>query len=365
VRDEPIPSVSAGHNEETGVQQHHIAANGITLHVVEFGTGPAVLFCHGFPDTWRGWRRQMEAVAAAGYRAVALDMRGYGESSAPGDAALYTPFYTVGDLIGVLDALGAATATIVGHNFGASVAWNAAMMRPDRFTAVFCLSVPFLPPSGISFLQQLREAGRDDFYMFRQMRPEAEAEWADAATTIPGMYYCTSGSAPADQRWDPFDPALGLTLTEVPAILTWIARQRPHLDLILADPAREARTLEWLNWLSGWLHAVCFAQQWRPERFSADAAARDGIVAKGRANMLEAFDAIERIMADGRRWAVPDAYSIADAFLIVFYRWGGIIGCSMDSYPAWTGHAFRTMQRPAVETAFGKDELPPLFTATA
>ncbi len=156
-----------------------------------------------------------------------------------------------------------------------------------------------------------------------------------------------------------------LLLTEVPAILTWIARQRPDLDLMPADPAREARTLEWLNWLSGWLHAVCFAQQWRPERFSADAAARDGIVAKGRTNMLEVFDAIERIMADGRRWAVPDAYSIADAFLIVFYRWGGIIGTAMDDYASWTGHAARTMQRPAVEAAFRKDELPPLFTASS
>ncbi len=154
-----------------------------------------------------------------------------------------------------------------------------------------------------------------------------------------------------------------LLLTEVPAILTWLARQRPDLDLMPADPAREARTLEWMNWLSGWLHAVCFAQQWRPERFSADAAARDGIVAKGRANMLEAFDAIERIMADGRRWAVPDAYSIADAFLIVFYRWGGIIGAPMDDYVAWKGHAARTMQRPAVEAAFRKDELVPLFNA--
>lgn len=154
-------------------------------------------------------------------------------------------------------------------------------------------------------------------------------------------------------------------LTEVPAILTWASRQRPDLDLMPPDPAREARTLEWMNWLSGWLHAVCFAQQWRPERFSADAAARDGIVAKGRANMLEAFDAIERILADGRRWAVPDAYSIADAFLIVFYRWGGITGVRMADYPAWTAHAARTMQRRAVEAAFRKDELPPLFKATA
>lgn len=147
-------------------------------------------------------------------------------------------------------------------------------------------------------------------------------------------------------------------LTEVPAILTWLARQRPELDLMPADPAREARTLEWMNWLSGWLHAVAFAQQWRPERFSAKTDAHDGIRAKGHANVLEAFDAIERIMADGRRWAVPDTYSVADAFLIVFYRWGGIIGTSMDDYPAWTASSARTMGRSAVIAAFEKDELP-------
>lgn len=150
-------------------------------------------------------------------------------------------------------------------------------------------------------------------------------------------------------------------LTEVPAILTLLARQRPELDLMPSDPAREARTLEWMNWLSGWLHAVCFAQQWRPERFSAETAAREGIVATGRANMLEAFATIERIMSDGRHWAVPDAYSIADAFLIVFYRWGGIIAIEMGDYPAWTALAARTMQRSAVKDAFRKDELPPLF----
>ncbi len=156
-----------------------------------------------------------------------------------------------------------------------------------------------------------------------------------------------------------------LLLTEVPAILTWLARQRTDLDLMPADPAREARTVEWMNWLSGWLHAVCFSQQWRPERFSADAAAYESIIAKGRANMLDAFDAIERIMADGRSWAVPDTYSIADAFLIVFYRWGGVIGSAMDDYPAWTAHAVRTMLRPAVKVAFAKDELSSVLGTTA
>ena len=203
------------------MKHHHVVANGITLRAVEVGDGPAVLFCHGFPDTWRGWRRQMKAVAEAGYRALTLDMRGYGESSSPADAALYTPFHTVGDLVGLLDALQVGAATVVGHDFGASVAWNAAMMRPDRFTAVFGMSVPFQPPGGTSFLQQLREAGRDEFYMFRQMRPEADSEWADAATTIPGMLYWTSGSAPDDRRWDPFDPARGLTRPSPVGVPAW------------------------------------------------------------------------------------------------------------------------------------------------
>lgn len=154
-------------------------------------------------------------------------------------------------------------------------------------------------------------------------------------------------------------------LTEVPAILVWLGRRRPDLDLVPADPAREARTLEWLNWLSGWVHAVCFAQQWRPGRFTDEAAAHQGVVAKGRANMLEAFAAIERIMADGRCWAVPDAYSVADAFLMVFYRWGGLVGTKMDRHPAWTAHAARTMKRHAVETAFRKDGLQPLCGVVA
>ena len=163
-----------------------------------------------FPDTWRGWRRQMEGVADAGYRAVSFDMRGYGESSRPDDPALYTIFYSVGDLVGVVRELRLENATLVGHDFGAGIAWAAAMMRPDLFGAVFCLSVPPLVPGGPSFLQQMEERGLTDFYMFRQMRPEADAEWADAAVTVPGMFYWTSGLAPDDRRWNPMDPARGL-----------------------------------------------------------------------------------------------------------------------------------------------------------
>ena len=185
--------------------------NGVSLHVADSGNGPTVLFVHGFPDTWRGWRRQMDMVVSAGYRAVAFDMRGFGQSSKPDDVASYTALQCVGDLVGILDALAVERAVLVGHDFGAAVSWTAAMMRPDRFSAVFCLSVPPLVPTRPSMLEQLRANGQDQFYMFRQMRPDAEAEWADAAVTIPGMYYWSSSQAPADQRWDPMDPARGLT----------------------------------------------------------------------------------------------------------------------------------------------------------
>ena len=112
------------------MKHSHVETNGITIHAVELGSGPAVIFCHGFPDTWRGWRRQMEAVSAAGFRAISLDMRGYGESSAPVEAELYTTLHSVGDLVGLLDALELQSATLVGHDFGASIVWNAALMRP-------------------------------------------------------------------------------------------------------------------------------------------------------------------------------------------------------------------------------------------
>jgi pimeloyl-ACP methyl ester carboxylesterase len=120
---------------------------------------------------------------------------------------MYTAFHTVGDVVSVLDHFGIDRAIVVGHDFGANVAWNAAMMRPDRIAAVFGVSVPYMQPGGISFLDQLRKSGVDGFYMFAQMRPEADAVWADASRTIPASLYWLSGEPSAETRWDPFDPA--------------------------------------------------------------------------------------------------------------------------------------------------------------
>jgi pimeloyl-ACP methyl ester carboxylesterase len=202
---------------------NEVTTNGISLRVTELGAGPAILFVHGFPDTAYTWRKQMQAVAAAGYRAIAPDMRGCGGSSVPSDPTLYTPFQTVGDLVGLLDALQIPQAIIVGHDWGANVAWNAAMMRPDRFKAVFCLAVPYSPRGKVSVLDAMKAAGHgNDFYMFEQISPDADRIWANAAVTVPGMLYWTSGSAPAAEAWSPLDPSRNMHRKPPATMPSWI-----------------------------------------------------------------------------------------------------------------------------------------------
>lgn len=120
-----------------------IEANGITLAVEDVGSGPAVLFLHGFPELAYSWRHQLPALAAAGYRAIAFDQRGYGGSSKPESVDAYGLEMLVADAVGVLDALGIETATIVGHDWGSIVAYSAAITYPDRFDRLVSLNVPY------------------------------------------------------------------------------------------------------------------------------------------------------------------------------------------------------------------------------
>ena len=120
-----------------------VTTNGIRMHLAETGSGPLVVLCHGFPELWYSWRHQLSELAEAGFRVVVPDMRGYGRTDAPEAIDQYTIFHLVGDMVGLLDALGAEQAVIAGHDWGAVVAWHAAQLRPDRFRAVIGLSVPF------------------------------------------------------------------------------------------------------------------------------------------------------------------------------------------------------------------------------
>ena len=125
------------------VTHRMIETNGIRLHVAEQGEGPLVILCHGFPECWYSWRHQLPALAKAGFRAVAPDLRGYGQSDRPEEVEKYTILDDIGDIVGLVDALGAKQAVIAGHDIGAAIAWQTALLRPDRFRAVIALSPPF------------------------------------------------------------------------------------------------------------------------------------------------------------------------------------------------------------------------------
>jgi len=152
-----------------------IALNGIELFLLEEGQGPLVLLCHGWPELSYSWRHQMPVLAEAGFHVVSPDMRGFGRSSAPSDIAAYSIFDAVGDMVALVAALGEAKVAIVGHDWGAPVAWHAALFRPDLFTAVAGLSVP--PPfrGRGRPLDTLRENGITNFY-WQYFQPPRLAE---------------------------------------------------------------------------------------------------------------------------------------------------------------------------------------------
>jgi pimeloyl-ACP methyl ester carboxylesterase len=141
-----------------------ISANGIEIFLLEQGEGPLVLLCHGWPELSYSWRHQIQALAAAGFHVVAPDMRGFGRTSAPAEIDAYSIFDHVGDMVALVAALGEKQAVIVGHDWGAPVAWHAALFRPDVFSAVAGISVP--PPSRGRGrpLDILRESGITNFY---------------------------------------------------------------------------------------------------------------------------------------------------------------------------------------------------------
>jgi pimeloyl-ACP methyl ester carboxylesterase len=170
------------------------------IHLVEQGNGPLVLLVHGFPESWYSWRHQLPALAAAGYRAVAIDVRGYGRSSKPPEIDAYRLLELVADDEAILHALGADNAAIVGHDWGSSIASTSALLRPDLFPAVALLSVPYAPPGGPRPTDAFAMAGGDEeFYVSYFQRPgraEAEIE-PDVRGWLRGFFTALSGDAPA------------------------------------------------------------------------------------------------------------------------------------------------------------------------
>jgi len=175
------------------IRHRNIETNGIRMHVAEAGSGFPVVFCHGFPELWYSWRHQVEALADAGFHAIAPDMRGYGDTDAPADPAQYTMKIFCADMAGLLDALGIEKAVFVGHDWGGAVTWQMGLRYPERVERLVGLNTPFGGAGGGRVTEALRDFhGQTDktSYMRYFLKPGvAEAELsADVRTTFAKLF---------------------------------------------------------------------------------------------------------------------------------------------------------------------------------
>ncbi|KAK8960557.1 hypothetical protein KSP40_PGU008350 [Platanthera guangdongensis] len=170
---------------DDGIAHRMVDVNGIRMHVAEKGEGPVVLFLHGFPELWYSWRHQIHGLAAAGFRAVAPDLRGFGDTDAPQGVAAYTMVHVVGDLVALILSLDQEQVFVVGHDWGALVAWALCSFRPDLVRALVNLSVPYLPRDPARRpLETLRALYGDDYYICTFQEPgRTESEFARIKTT--------------------------------------------------------------------------------------------------------------------------------------------------------------------------------------
>lgn len=180
----------------TDVNHHRIRTNGIWMHVAEKGRGPLVLLLHGFPEIWYSWRHQINFLADHGYRVVAPDLRGFGDTDSPISPSSYTAFHIVGDLIGLLDHFDEHQAFVVGSDWGAVAAWHLSLLRPDRVRAMVALCVPFSPRfPDTKPLASLKHKFGDDIYISQFQQPgRAERSFAryDYLTVMKKFFLITN-----------------------------------------------------------------------------------------------------------------------------------------------------------------------------
>ncbi|MFC8124733.1 alpha/beta fold hydrolase [Streptomyces sp. NPDC057302] len=230
--------------------QHHrlVDVPGGRIHLVEQGTGPLVLLVHGFPESWYSWRHQLPVLAEAGFRAVAIDVRGYGRSSKPREVEAYRMLAHVADNVGVVRALDAETATIVGHDWGSAIAANSALLRPDVFTAVGLLSVPYAPRNGFRPTDAFARIGGDEEFYVSYFQEEGRAE-AEIEPDVRGWLAGFYASLSADTMPSPDSPSLHFVprggrmsdrFPTGPALPSWLTEE--DLDVYASDFERTGLT---------------------------------------------------------------------------------------------------------------------------
>lgn len=216
-----------------GISHRQIDTNGISMHVAEAGVGFPVLFCHGWPELWYSWRHQLHALAAAGFRAIAPDQRGYGGTDAPAAIEQYTIHHLVGDLTGLLDALEIEKAVIVGHDWGGFLVWQMALLAPHRVERVVGINTPYFPrlPLRPTAMMKAMAQGNFHYILYFQEPGVAEAELDPNVRRVLGALYQRPNRATIDaiRQFDPglFGPAGGGFLERLPP--------GPHGDYLSAE----------------------------------------------------------------------------------------------------------------------------------
>jgi pimeloyl-ACP methyl ester carboxylesterase len=251
----------------SSLRHRTIDVGGIRLHLAEQGVGPSVIMCHGFPGLWYSWRNQLPVLAAHGFRAITLDMRGYGRSDRPVDPADYDRKSTVADLVGLLDALAIDDAVFVGHDFGAVLAWDLPQWAPGRVKALIQLSVPRAKASphrpSTTFA---RIASRHFFHMhyFQEKGPADEELGANPALFLTKIFWALSGGYRyRDIFRHPSDGRGYLDVLPEPPPLPWPWMSQEDLDYYAREFGRTGFT-GGLNWYRA-ADQVWSEQQGRPE----------------------------------------------------------------------------------------------------
>jgi pimeloyl-ACP methyl ester carboxylesterase len=187
-----------------GFSLQRIQANGIGVRAAVEGEGPLVIMVHGWPELWYSWRHQIRPFAAAGFRVVVPDVRGYGGSDRPYDIEAYDMAALMADVIGLIDAFGEEKAILMGHDWGSPIVCNTAALYPERVAAVAALSVPYRKRGEVSHIGIWRKvyAGRFFYQVYFQDVGIAEAELeADTRTSLRKIYYTASGDSPHADGW--------------------------------------------------------------------------------------------------------------------------------------------------------------------
>jgi pimeloyl-ACP methyl ester carboxylesterase len=184
-----------------GIRHRVVEVNGAPMRIAEAGDGPLVLLLHGFPECWYSWRHQLRALAEAGFHAVAPNQRGYPGTYAPAAVTDYSILHLVSDAVGLIATLGEVNATVIGHDWGAPVAWYTALLRPDLVRGVGGLSVPFAARTAVPALTDARQRYGDTFYLFHLQHRAAEKEFeSDLAGSFRRILFGLSGDNPEVRR---------------------------------------------------------------------------------------------------------------------------------------------------------------------